>query len=103
MNSTRQKNKGPSKQGHCYAKNHKIVERRIDDTVFLVNPETDTVLYLNQLGTSIWHLLVEPVSTQEVTQTVQHAFPNVPPKKIADDVCELFNQLSQEDFVVLCD
>jgi len=103
LNSKRQKNKGPIKQGHHYAKNHKIVERRMDDTVFLVNPETDTVLYLNQLGTAMWNVWTEPVSIEEATQTVQQAFPDVPPKEIARDVYELFKQLSKKDFVAPCD
>ena len=101
MNNKRRKNSGPNKRGIHYAKNHSIVERRIDDTVFLVNPETDTILYLNQLGTAIWHLLAEPVSIEEATITVQQAFPDVPPQEIADDVGKLFNQLSKKDFLVL--
>ncbi len=96
MNNEQQKNKGCNKRGLHYARNHNIVERRIDDTVFLVNPETDTILYLNQLGTAIWHLLAEPVSIEEATITVQQAFPDVPPQKIVDDVSKLFNQLSKK-------
>jgi len=118
LNSKRQKNNGPKKQGHHrqvgrkprpvggelhYAKNHNIVERRIDDTAFLVHPETDTVFYLNQLGTAIWNICAEPVSREEAIQTVQQAFPEVPPKKIAEDVYEFFKQLIKKDFVALCD
>jgi len=103
LSSKRQKHKGPLKQGRHYTRNQTIVERRIDDTVFLVDPETDTVLYLNQLGTAIWNISAEPVSVEEATQTVRQAFPDVPPKKIAADVYEFFKQLIKKDFVALCD
>ena len=102
MNSKRQKNRDPIKQGHHYAKNHKIVERRMDDTVFLVNPETDTVFYLNQLATAIWNICAESISIKNATHIVQQAFPDVPPKEIARDVYELFKQLSKKDFVAPC-
>ena len=100
LKNERQKNEGSNKRCLQYARNHNIVERRIDDTVFLVNPKTDTILYLNRLGTAIWHLLAEPICIEEATITVQQAFPDVPPLKIADDVGKLFNQLSNKDFLI---
>ena len=102
MSSKRKKNRDPIKQCHHYAKNQKIVERRIDDTVFLVHPETDTVLYLNQIATAIWSICAEPITVEEATQIVQQAFPDVPPKKIAGDVSRLFKQLAKKGYVAPC-
>jgi len=88
------------KKNSNYVRNQKIVERCIDDTVFLVNPDTDIVFYLNPLGTGIWHLLKEPISVLDATNIVQQAFPDRPPNKIARDVSKLFNDMSKKALVL---
>ena len=88
------------KKNSCYVRNSKIVERSIDDTVYLVNPDTDIVFYLNSIGTGIWHLLKEPISVLDATNIVQQAFPDLPPNKIARDVSKLFNDMSKGNLVL---
>jgi hypothetical protein len=100
MTDQRQKNSGGNGQRLCYLRNHKIVERRIDDTVFLVNPEADTVFYLNPLGTAIWQLLAKPISAAEAANIVQLAFPDVPSKKITEDVSKLLDALNKRNLVL---
>ena len=86
--------------GPCFLRNPIIVERSIDDTVFLVNPETDAIFHLNQIGTAIWHLLTEPISISEAVATVQQVFPDVQPKNIAEDVSKLINEMSDINLVI---
>ena len=88
------------KKNSSYVRNSKIVERSIDDTVFLVNPDTDIVFYLNSIGTGILHLLKEPISVLDATNIVQQAFPDLPPNKIARDVSKLFNDMSKGNLVL---
>jgi len=83
-----------------YVRNPKIVERSIDDTAFLIDPDTDIVFYLNPLSTGIWHLLREPISVLDATSIVQQAFPDKPPKKIAKDVSRLINDMSKRNLVL---
>jgi hypothetical protein len=103
MTSQQQKETGGNGQRRCFLRNHGIVERRIDDAVFLVNPETDTVFYLNPLGTAIWQLLAQPISAAEVAAILQDVFPDVSPKEIADDVSGLLNNLHKKNLALPCD
>ena len=100
MTCQKQKNKGRNNIRPCYLRNPIIVERSIDDAVFLVNPETDAIFYLNQVGLAIWQLLTEPINLSEVVATVQQAFPDVQPKKIAEDVSKLINEMSDRNLVM---
>ncbi len=88
------------KENRCYAQNPNIAERSIDDTVFLVDPDTDIVFYLDSLGTGIWHLLKEPVSMAEATRIVQQAFPEMPPEEIARDVATLISDMSRRNLLL---
>lgn len=83
-----------------YTQNPNIAERRIDDTVFLVDPDTDIVFYLDSLGAGIWHLLKEPVSLRDATTIVQQAFPDMQAENISRDVARLINELSKRNLVL---
>jgi hypothetical protein len=101
MTCQQQKNTSRKDIRPCYLRNPIIVERSIDDTVFLVNPETDNIFYLNQVGTAIWQLLTEPINVLEAVAIVQQAFPDVQPNNIAEDVSKLINEMSARN-LVLC-
>lgn len=78
-------------------RNPDILERQVDDTVFLVNPEDDTIFYLNPLSAGIWNLLADPTTPSEAERIVQQAFPDVPPHQIAADVLKLLQELERKD------
>lgn len=100
MNGSQPKNISTDKKNPCYAQNPNIAERSIDDTVFLVDPDTDIVFYLDPLGSGIWHLLKESVSMMDATRIVQQAFPDMPPGEIARDVSTLISDMSQRNLVL---
>jgi len=102
MTCQQPKNTGRKDIRPCYLRNPIIVERSIDDTVFLVNPETDAIFYLNQVGAAIWQLLTEPINVLEAVSIVQQAFPDVQPKHIAEDVSKLINEMSDRNLVRCC-
>jgi len=95
-----QKKKTPHKKNSNYVRNPKIAERSIDDTVFLVNPDTDIVFYLNPLGNGIWQLLKEPISIIDAVTTVQRAFPDMASEKIGRDVSKLINKMRKSNLVL---
>lgn len=82
-----------------FSRNPNILERQVDETVFLVNPEDDTIFYLNRLSAGIWHLLAEPTSTSDAGRIVQQAFPDTSPEKIASDVSKLVEELSEKGLI----
>ena len=83
-----------------YVRNPKIAERSINDSVFLVDCDTDIVFYLNPLSTGIWHLLREPLSVLDATNIVEQAFPDLPPDKIARDVSKLISEMRKRNLVL---
>ena len=100
MICTQQKNISTDKKNLCFVQNPNIAERRIDDTAFLVDPDTDIVFYLDALGSGIWHLLKEPVSINDTITIVQQAFPGKCPKEIAKDVSKLINKMHKRNLVL---
>ncbi len=86
-----------------YVRNPRISERSIDDTVFLIDTDTDIVFYLNPLSTGIWQLLKEPLSVLDATNIVQQAFPDLPLGKIARDVSNLISDMSKRNLVLNVD
>jgi hypothetical protein len=83
-----------------YVRNSKITQCRIDDCVFLIDPDTDRVFYLDALSTGIWHLLEKPMSMSDAANIVQKAFPYTCPGKVAKDVLELINQMRRKNLVL---
>lgn len=100
MTCQQQKNTDRKDMRPCYLRNPIIVERIFDEAVFLVNPETDAIFYLNQVGLAIWQLLKEPINIVEAVAIVQQAFPDVQPKKIAENVSKLINEMSDRNLVM---
>ena len=103
MISPQQNNTIINKKNLRYVRNPKIAERSIDDSVFLVDCDTDIVFYLNPLSTGIWQLLREPLSTIDATNIVQQAFPDLPPDEIAGDVSNLISDMNEKNLVLNVD
>jgi hypothetical protein len=100
MNCSQPKDINTDKKNLCYAQNPNIAERSIDDTVFLIDPDTDIVFYLDPLGTGIWHLLKEPLRMNDATRIVQQAFPEMPPEEISRDVSTLISDMSRRNLIL---
>lgn len=83
-----------------FSQNPDILERRIDDTVFLVNPDDETVFYLNPMSAGIWRLLCDTISISEAGEIIQEAFPDIPPEQIVRDVSKLIQKLEGKGLVL---
>ncbi len=99
MTSTSAKTKSDMAREVLYSRKPEIIERQIDDTVFLVNPRDDTIFYLNPLSAGIWRLLAEPTTEAETIRIVQQAFTETPPEQIASDVRNLFALLRSKGLI----
>ncbi len=83
-----------------WERNPRIVLREMDDSVFLADPDSECLLYLNALGAAIWRLLERPAGEPEVVATVQQAFPEVDPQTVAADVSGLLRELAARDLIL---
>lgn len=86
-----------------YVRNPEVLERRIDDTVFLVHQEDDTIFYLNPLSAGLWHLLARPASSAQAVGVVRQAFPDIPAELIIADVDALIADLEKHRLVLRSD
>ncbi|MFQ5783797.1 MAG: PqqD family protein [Alphaproteobacteria bacterium] len=77
-----------------------IVERRVEDELFLVNPEGEAIFHLNVLGAALWRLLAEPTLPEEVAALVHQAFPEVPAPSIERDVGAVLADFAARGLVV---
>ena len=100
MSLQRSENTRVEKTDPRYVRVQTIAERRMDNTVFLVNQETDTIFYLNLLGSAIWQLLAEPTRATEVVKVVRLVFPDTPQEQIAQDVHALLGELSIRNLII---
>jgi hypothetical protein len=82
-----------------WRRNPAILERRLDDTLFLVHPVHDSIFYLNALSAGLWRLLAEPISIAEAQSIVQQAFPDTPTAQIAADVSGLIHAFDKKDLI----
>ncbi len=71
-----------------------VHERRVDDQVFLADPDTDGLFHLNPIGSAVWQLLEEPACMSDVTDLMAQAFPDVPSEQIAADINTLWDGLA---------
>jgi len=76
-----------------------VTERKIDDELFLVNADNQSVFHLNALGSAIWQLLKDPASIEEAATIVQRAFPDNPADDIIRDVGKLIKRLASKKLV----
>ena len=83
-----------------YAKNREIVERNIENSQLLVNPLTNSIFHLNQMGAAMWRLLEQPITVEEIVQTILVAFPESPENMINSDVEKIVRQFIKKNLIL---
>ena len=86
-----------------YMRNPRIVERRMDDDSFLVNPDSDALFQLNAIGAAIWRLLAEAMGIEDMVAEIAEAFPDVEAETIRADVQKAIVQLTGRKLVIQCE
>ena len=83
-----------------YHRNAEIVERELDDVVFLASPDGKAVYHLNATGAAVWRLMAEPTSISQATDLLHQAFPDVARPQIEDDIRQVIADLADKGFIV---
>ena len=65
----------------------------MDEALFLIDEAGKAIHLLEGVSPGIWNLLAEPTSVAEAKAILKSAFPHVPPKRVARDVEDLFDDL----------
>ncbi|MDH3673335.1 MAG: PqqD family protein [Gammaproteobacteria bacterium] len=83
-----------------YRRTPGIVQRELDGSVFLVDAQSQTVFYLNELGSAIWQMVAEPVTEEDVIETVHQAFPDVSRQQVTEDVSGILREMLSRSLIV---
>jgi hypothetical protein len=76
-----------------------VVVRRLDDSVVLVNLDTNRIFTLNRTGGRVWELLAEHSSAAEVEAALSQEFA-APAEVIHQEVADLLGELRRERLVI---
>ena len=84
-----------------YVRNPAVTETTLDDDVFLVEPETGEVFYLNAVTSGLWTLFAAPTSVSDAVAAYRAAFPDEPAEKIVADVRGATADMLARDLIVI--
>lgn len=77
--------------------------RQLDGESFLADGENNAMFNLNALGTAVWRVLVNPMTTDEVVELFSDAFPDTDASRIKSDVLALFEDMAKAGIIVEVD
>jgi len=69
-----------------YVRNPAVTETAVDDEVFLVEPASQEVFYLDAVTAALWRCLAEPQTEDELARLFRAAFPDTDAATIARDL-----------------
>lgn len=85
--------------GQGPTRNPGVIERKVDDELFLVHPVTEAIYSLNPIGSALWRLFANPVCVDEAVHIMCEAFPEVGRATIEADVAKLVEDLTERDLL----
>ena len=84
-----------------YRRNADVVEKTVDDVVFLAHGETGGLFQMNETGRALWALMVDETSLDDAIGTLAAAFPDVDPARIAEDVRTAIADMEANDLLLV--
>ena len=81
-------------------RNPAVTQTTLDDEVFLVEPGSGEVFYLNAVTSGLWNLFEEPVTLQDALATYRAAFPDAPADSVEKDVATAIADMRARELIV---
>jgi hypothetical protein len=69
-----------------YKRNPAVSETELDGEMFLVEPESEEVFYLDTMGAGLWRLMAAPQSLEDAVSVYLAAFPDADPDTVESDL-----------------
>jgi hypothetical protein len=79
-----------------FLRNPEITVVEIDGESFLADSRGASIHHLNTMGSSIWSLLSEPITLEEIMKILLVAFPDLDRDEVCRDVSNLIGELAQK-------
>ena len=83
-----------------YQRNPAVSETEIDEEVFLVEPKSEEIYYLDSVTSGLWRLLAEPKTLAEAQAVLRDAFPDQDAAAVERDVAAAFEDMSGRKLIV---
>ena len=83
-----------------FKRNAAVTETEIDDGIFLVEPETQDIFFLDAISSGLWRLLSEPQTLGEMQSVVRDAFPDQPALALDADVVAALDDMMARKLVL---
>ena len=81
-------------------RNPAISHTEVDGDIFLVEPESQDVIYLNKIASALWRYLAEPRSRDEIVQVFTAAFPDIRRARLLRDLAKAIGDLQRRALIV---
>jgi hypothetical protein len=83
-----------------FKRNAAVTATEIDDGIFLVEPETQDIFFLDAISSGLWRLLDEPQSLAAIQAVVREAFPDQPAPALDADVATALQEMVERRLVL---
>lgn len=84
-----------------YRRNPAVSETRVDDDLFLVEPESQEVFYLDPVASGLWRALAEPRTEEDIVALFAAAFPDTARADIARDIAMALAEMERRGLVTV--
>jgi len=83
-----------------YRRNPAVSETEVDDEIFLVEPESEEIYYLDSVTSGLWRLLAEPKTLAEAQAVLRDAFPDQDAAAVERDIAAALEDMSARGLIV---
>jgi hypothetical protein len=77
-----------------------VSETEIDDGVFLVEPQSQEIYFLDAISRGLWRLMGEASSLEELQRVVREAFPDQAPSDVDRDVAAAVGEMTERGLLI---
>ncbi len=82
------------------ARNPAVTETPLDGEIFLVEPHSDEVFYLDAVSSGLWRLLAEPLGLGDLQAAYRDAFPDSDGNIVDRDITAAVDDMAARGLIV---
>jgi Coenzyme PQQ synthesis protein D (PqqD) len=83
-----------------YRRNPAVTATTVDEEIFLVEPGTEEIFYLDAAGAGLWRLIEKPRTLAEILVIYGEAFPDTDDSRLEADLRKSLKELLERGLAV---
>jgi len=84
-----------------YRRRADLPATEVGDEVFLVIPEGQEIVHLDQLAAALWRLLETPSTLNVIVDTFATAFPDMPVAQLRADILAALGEMEEQNVLAV--